>query len=47
VVRAGGTSRFAGQAESADDDADAGGLAGMDLIQHELGGQVIGEIIEP
>ena len=46
-VRAGGAGGVAGQPESADDDIDAGGLAGMDLIQRELGGQVIGEIVEP
>jgi len=43
--RAGGS---ADEAEWAEDDAvDVVGLAGMDLIQRELGGQVIGEISEP
>jgi len=34
-------------AEWAEDDAGDVGLAGMDLIQRELGGQIIGEISEP
>jgi hypothetical protein len=42
--RAGGA---ADGAEWAEDDASDVGLAGMDLIQRELGGQIIGEISEP
>jgi DNA polymerase-3 subunit gamma/tau len=42
--RAGGA---ADGAEWAEDDASDVGLAGMDLVQRELGGQIIGEISEP